>query len=116
MNEYLSFRFVSVSEYGRAISKEYIERFVSEVHDIEPRVNVPKLEGQVSNLLFRKRDLDNDSLYKSLSNMIIRNYRQGNRGVNDKIANKIIRRFVKDEIYGSVRLLGECKTLYGGAL
>lgn len=116
MNDYLSFKFVGNSGYGKVIRREYIEQFALEVHSIEPRVNVPKLESQISNLIFRRKDIDNKSLYKSMSEMIIRNYKQNNRGKTDSVANKTIRTFVKDEIYGSVRILDECKTLYGGAL
>ena len=116
LNEYLSYRFVGNNGYGKVISREYIERFALEVHGIEPRVNVPKLEAQMSNLLFRRKDIDNKALYKSMSDMIIRNYKKANRGQNDGDANARIRRFIKDEIYGSIRVLNELKVIYGGIL
>ena len=43
MNGYINFRFISVSGYGRAFSRSYVEYFVNEIHYIEPRVNVFKL-------------------------------------------------------------------------
>lgn len=98
MNDYINFRFISVSEYGRAFSRIYVEYFVNEIHNIEPRVNVFKLEESVYKYIIKNKNESDKKIYKGLSSIVINNYKKNNRGETDRVANKNIRKFIKEDI------------------
>lgn len=98
MNDYINFRFISVSEYGRAFSRIYVEYFVSEIHHIEPRVNVFKLVESVYKFIIKNKNESDKKIYKGLSSIVINNYKRNNRGKTDRVTNKCIRKFIKEDI------------------
>ena len=107
MNNYIDFRFISVSEYGRAFSRYYVECFAKEIYNIESRVNILKLVESTYKFIIKNKNESDKKIYKGLSSIVINNYKKNNRGETDRVANKNIRKFIKEDMNYISRVIGE---------
>ena len=76
-------------------------------------IDIWKLNDSIHKFVKKHRNDSNDELYKSLTNLIINNYKKQNRGIIDKTLNNIIRDYVTSDFHYMYRILYECGVLYG---
>lgn len=113
-NKFINFYFKSHSGYGTSIDRDRVYDYCFILgRTISPMIDIWKLNDSIHKFVKKHRNDSNDELYKSLTNLIINNYKKQNRGIIDKTLNNIIRDYVTSDFHYMYRILYECGVLYG---